>query len=74
MHNYVSRFEKLLIDLKNFNEDIKEKVKAIILLHPLPKEYSHFVTTSLYCKSVIIFRDFCTVLTNLEIQNNDKHS
>ena len=33
MHDHVSRFEKLLTDLNNFNEDIKGKVKVIILLH-----------------------------------------
>ena len=65
MHDHVSRFEKLLADLKNLDEDIKDEVKAMILLHSLPEEYSHFV------KSVIIFKDVCTVLTNLEIRNNN---
>ena len=35
MHNHVSRFEKLLADLKNLDEDIKDEVKAMILLHSL---------------------------------------
>ncbi|KAH9794681.1 hypothetical protein KPL71_004983 [Citrus sinensis] len=74
MHDHVSRFEKLLADLKNFDEDIKDEVKAMILLHSLPEEYSHFVTTLIYGKSVIIFKDVYTTLTNLEIQNNDKNS
>ena len=74
MHDHVSRFEKLLADLKNLDEDIKDKVKAMILLHSLLEEYSHFVTTLIYEKNVIIFEDVCTTLTNLEIQNNDKHS
>ncbi|KAH9717217.1 hypothetical protein KPL71_021741 [Citrus sinensis] len=74
MHDHVSRFEKLLADLKNFDEDIKDEVKAMILLHSLPEKYSHFVTTLIYGKSVIIFKDVCTVLTNLEIQNNNKNS
>ena len=60
--------------MKNLDEDIKDEVKAMILLHLLPKEYNHYVTTLLYGKSVIIFKDVSTVLTNLEIQNNDKHS
>ena len=59
--------------MKNLDEDIKDKVKAMILLQSLLKEYSHFVTTLLYGKSVIIFKDVFIVLTNLEIQNNDKH-
>ena len=46
----------------------------MILLHSLPEEYSHFVTTLIYGKSVIVFKDVCTTLTNLEIQNNDKNS
>ncbi|KAH9802505.1 Integrase catalytic domain-containing protein [Citrus sinensis] len=74
MHDHVSRFEKLLTDLKNLDEDIKDEVKAMILLHSLPEEYSHFVTTLIYGKSVIIFKDVCTTLTNLEIQNNNKNS
>ncbi|KAH9722810.1 hypothetical protein KPL70_006849 [Citrus sinensis] len=74
MHNYVSRFEKLLADLKNLDEDIKDEVKAMILLHSLPEESSHFVITLIYGKSVIVFKDVCTVLTSLEIQNNDKNS
>ncbi|KAH9684587.1 hypothetical protein KPL70_013604 [Citrus sinensis] len=73
MHNHVSRFEKLLADLKNLDEDIKDEVKAMILLHSLPEEYSHFVTTLIYGKSVIIFKDVCTALTSLEIRNNDKN-
>ncbi|KAH9648400.1 retrovirus-related pol polyprotein from transposon TNT 1-94-like protein [Citrus sinensis] len=74
MHDHVSRFEKLLVDLKNLDENIKDEIKAIILLHSLPEEYSHFVTTLIYEKSVIIFKDVCTTLINLEIQNNDKNS
>ncbi|KAH9761191.1 hypothetical protein KPL70_000407 [Citrus sinensis] len=74
MHDHVSRFEKLLADLKNLDEDIKDEVKAMILLHSLPEEYSHFVTTLIYGKSVIVFKDVCTALTSLEIRNNDKNS
>ena len=74
MQDHVSRFEKLLVDLKNLDEDIKDEVKAMILLHSLLEEYSHFVTTLIYGKSVIIFKYVCIVLTNLKIQNNDKHS
>ncbi|KAH9662850.1 hypothetical protein KPL70_019489 [Citrus sinensis] len=74
MHDHVSRFEKLLADLKNLDEDIKDEVKAMILLHSLPEEYSHFVTTLIYEKSVIVFKDVCTTLTSLEIRNNDKNS
>ncbi|KAH9666498.1 hypothetical protein KPL70_020662 [Citrus sinensis] len=74
MHDHVSRFEKLLADLKNLDKNIKDEVKAMILLHSLPKEYSHFVTTLIYGKSVIVFKDVCTALTSLEIRNNDKNS
>ncbi|KAH9782717.1 Integrase catalytic domain-containing protein [Citrus sinensis] len=74
MHDHVSRFEKLLADFKNLDEDIKDEVNAMILLHSLPEEYSHFVTTLIYGKSVIVFKDVCTALTNLEIRNNNKNS
>ncbi|KAH9671777.1 retrovirus-related pol polyprotein from transposon TNT 1-94-like protein [Citrus sinensis] len=64
----------LLADLKNLDENIKDEVKAMILLHSLPEEYIHFVTTLIYEKSVIVFKDVCTTLTSLEIWNNDKNS
>ncbi|KAH9650145.1 hypothetical protein KPL70_026248 [Citrus sinensis] len=73
MHDHVSRFEKLLADLKNLDEDIKDEVKAMILLHSLPEEYSHFVTTLIYGKSVIVFKDVCTALTKLEIKILNEH-
>ena len=53
--NHFSRFEKLLANLKNLDENIKDEVKTMIILHSLSKEYNHFMTTSLYDKSVIIF-------------------
>ena len=37
MHDHVPRFEKLLTDLKNLNEYIKDEVKVMIMLHSLPK-------------------------------------
>lgn len=67
MHNHVSRFEKLLIDLKNLHEDIKDKAKTMFLLHSFRKEFSHFMTILLYGKNVIIFKDVCTTLINLQI-------
>lgn len=33
MHDHVSSFEKLLANLKNLDEDIKDEIKAMILLH-----------------------------------------
>ncbi|KAH9679174.1 CCHC-type domain-containing protein [Citrus sinensis] len=73
MHDHISRFEKLNADLKNHDEDIKDEVKVMILLYSLPEEYSHFMATLIYGKSVIIFKDVCTALTSLEIRNNDKN-
>ncbi|KAH9727063.1 retrovirus-related pol polyprotein from transposon TNT 1-94-like protein [Citrus sinensis] len=51
MHDHVSRFKKLLADLKNLDEDIKDEVKAMIMLYSLLEEYSHFLTTLIYGKS-----------------------
>ena len=50
MHDHVSRFEKLLADLKNLDEDIKDEVKVMILLHSLLEEYSHFLTTLMFAQ------------------------
>ncbi|KAH9648691.1 hypothetical protein KPL70_025696 [Citrus sinensis] len=74
MHDHVLKFKKLLADLKNLDEDIKDEVKVIILLHSLLEEYSHFMTTLIYGKSVTIFKYVYITLTNLKIRNNDKHS
>ena len=74
IHDYVSRLEKLFANLKNLDECIKDGVKAMILLHSFPEKYNHFVTTLLYGKSVIAFKEVCIVLTNSKILNNDKHS
>ena len=73
MHDHISRFKKLLVNLKNLDENIKNKVNAMILLYSFLEEYSHFLTSLLYGKNMIIFKDVCTTLTNLEINNNDKH-
>ena len=74
MHDHVSRFKKSLTDLKNFDEYIKDEVKIMILLHSIPEEYNHFVTTLINVKIVIVFKDICTILTNLVIRNNNKNS
>ena len=67
MYDHISRFGKLHTYLKNLDEDIKDEVKAMTLLHLLLEEYNHFMTTLLYSKSVIILIDVYTTLTNLEI-------
>ena len=74
MYDHVSRFKKLLTDLKNLDEDNKDEVKVMILLHSLSEEYSHFMTILIYRKSIIVFKDVCTILTNLKIRNNDENS
>ena len=37
MQGHVLRFKKLLADLKNLDESIKDKVKTMILLHSFQK-------------------------------------
>ena len=74
MYDYVSRLEKLFANLKNLDECIKDGVKAMILLHSFLEKYNHFVTTLLYGKSVIAFKEVCTVLNNSKFLNDDKHS
>ena len=58
MHDHVSRFKKLLADLKNLDEDIKDEVKAMIMLHSLLEEYNHFVTTLIYGKMCDCFQRY----------------
>ena len=67
MHDHVWRFGKLHTNLKNLDEDFKDEVNAMTLLHLLLEEYNNFMTTLLYSKSVIILIDVYTTLTNLEI-------
>lgn len=61
---------------KDNDKQIKVEVKGKILLHSLLEEYNHKQSLCDYiyaCKSMNVFKNVGTILTNLKNQNNDKY-
>ena len=50
MSEHVDEFNKMISDLLNLNDDMKDEDKAILLLNSLPESYDHLSTTLLYGK------------------------
>lgn len=72
--NHLDVFNKLIVDLLNLDEDIKDEDKALILLNSLPDSYNHLVTTLLYGKETIKFEEVSNALMNHEIRHVDKQN
>ena len=53
MQEHFSHFQKILTDLLNVGEKVKEKTKALVLLVSLPPSYESLVTALLVRKSTI---------------------
>jgi len=71
MNNYT----KLLTDLTNVDEVIKDEDEALILLSSLlDEEYETFVLTLINSKSSLSYNDVLNALMNHEMRRNDKVS
>ena len=57
MIRHLDAFNKLIADLLNLDEDIKDEDKALILLNSLTDSYEHFVTTIMHGKETVKFED-----------------
>lgn len=68
MINHLDAFSKLIEDLLNLDEDIKNEDKSLISLNSLSDSYDHLVITLLYEKETIKFEEVLNVLMNLEIR------
>jgi len=66
---------KLLSNLANVEEVIKDEYKALILLSSLSnKEYETFVLTLINGKTSLSYNDVSTALVNHEVRRKDKES
>ena len=70
MNNYT----KLLTDLANVDEIIKDKGKALILSSFPDNEYATFVLTFINGKSPLSYDEVSTTLMNYELRKKDKES
>uniref|UniRef100_A0A5B7C411 Retrovirus-related Pol polyprotein from transposon TNT 1-94 n=1 Tax=Davidia involucrata TaxID=16924 RepID=A0A5B7C411_DAVIN len=66
MLKHLNSFNKVLADLQNLGEEIKEEDKALLLLNSLPDSYDHLTSTFLYGKDKIRFDDVSNALVNNE--------
>ncbi|KAM2496278.1 hypothetical protein ACFX1W_036168 [Malus domestica] len=73
MIRHLDAFNKLIADLLNLDEDIKDEDKALILLNSLPDSYEHFVTTIMHGKKTVKFEDVSNALMNYEMRYRDKY-
>ncbi|KAM2047258.1 hypothetical protein ACFX1T_005942 [Malus domestica] len=73
MIRHLDAFNKLIADLLNLDEDIKDEDKALILLNSLPDSYEHFVTTIMHGKETVKFEDMSNALMNYEMRHRDKN-
>ena len=66
-------YTKLLADLTNVDEMIKNQDKALILLSFLPvEEYETFVFTLINGKALLSYNDVSATLVNHEMRRKDK--
>ena len=72
MISHLDAFNKLIADLLNLDEDVKDEDKALILLNSLPDSYDHLATTLIYGKDTIIFEEVSNALMNHEVRYKDK--
>ena len=72
MTEHIDNFTKLLADLQNLGDEIKDKDKALILLNFLPELYDHLCTTIMYGKEKLVYADVSSILINNEYRKRDK--
>ena len=72
MTEHIDNFTKLLADLQNLGDEIKDEDKALILLNSLPESYDHLCTTIMYEKEKLVFADISSILINNEYRKKDK--
>ncbi|KAM7466611.1 hypothetical protein LguiB_014173 [Lonicera macranthoides] len=74
MSEHVDEFNKMISDLLNLNEDMKDEDKAILLLNSLPESYDHLSTTLLYGKDSVKYEDVSSALLGNEQRQREKCS
>ena len=72
MSEHVDEFNKMISDLLNLNDDMKDGDKAILLLNSLPESYDHLSTTLLNGKDSVRFEDVSSALLGNEQRQREK--
>lgn len=67
MYNHITNFNKLVAELMNLEESIKDEDKTIMLVSSLLIEYDHLITTILHGNNKITFDEICVASYNNEI-------
>ena len=68
INDHIALFNKLVANLLNLEENVKNEDKALLLLTSLPDEYDHLVTTLIHGKDKVIFNEVYNALYNTEIK------
>jgi len=72
---HISNYRKLLADLANMEEMIKDKEKILILLSSIPnEEYKTFVLTLINGKQFISYNEVSATLMNHDLRKKNKQS
>ena len=68
IHEHLSVFNTIISDLLCVDEKLQENDKALLLLTSLPLSYEHLVTTILYGKESLYFKEVTSTLVSNEIR------
>ncbi|KAK8934286.1 hypothetical protein KSP39_PZI015019 [Platanthera zijinensis] len=72
--DHLNEFTKLLADLFNLDEEVKDEDKALLLLNSLPDSYENFIMTLIHGTDVLEYGEVTTALLNHEFRRRDKES
>ncbi|KAL7212405.1 hypothetical protein ACSBR2_015150 [Camellia fascicularis] len=71
---HLNAYNKILADLQNLDVAIEDEDKALLLLNSLPDTYNHLITTLLYGKDEICFKNVSSSLINNEYSKKAKEN
>ena len=69
---HINDFNKLIVDLLNFDETFKDKRKTMLLISSLLDELDHLCITLIHGKDKLSFEEVCSILLKYEIWKKDK--
>ncbi|KAM1294752.1 hypothetical protein ACFX2H_014637 [Malus domestica] len=72
MIGHLEEFNKLLAELTNLKEIIKDEDKALILMNSLAESYDPFVTSWIYGREIIKYDEISSALMNHEVRHLDR--